>query len=277
MDRIIAKKIVSENIVRFEISTSIPVNEIKPGQYIILRIEKNDPDFPLPIIKTNAEQQTITVLVSLTDDSSRQLASLNAGSTHFELEGPFGYPTQIDHFGTVVCIGQESDILHLLAILPALRVAGNHIISVLSASTKEKIILQNEISALSHEVIVITEDGSCGVKGSICQVVGQLLRNNHVHQVFVMGSAKTIKETCSITTKYNIATQAVLHSRKPIKNGVHGIFRVSNCGNARSVCVDGFNFNAWYPSFDELIKRFGEATLELQGKGIELDQMNVSL
>ena len=275
MNRIIARKIVSENIVQFEISTSIPVNGILPGQYIILRMDQNETGFALPVIRTNVEKETITLMVSVTDDLTAQLASLRTGSTHFELKGPFGYGAHIENFGTVLCIGRGSGILLLLPVLKALRAAGNQVIAILSASSKEGIFLQNEISAVSDEVITITDDGTCGEKGSICQVAGQALKNNRIQHVFVIGSAKTIKQTCSLTTKYNIQTQAVLYMGNPIKNGSHGIFRVSNCGNVRSVCVDGYNFNGWYPNFDEMIKRFAEVDPQLQDKVNILNQTTV--
>lgn len=264
MNRIIARKIVSAINVKFEISTSMPVNEIQPGQYIILRMGQHETGFALPVIQTNSEKQTVSVMVSVNDDLTAQLADLPAGSTEVEIEGPFGYGANIEKFGTVLCIGRASGLLPLLPVLTALRAAGNQVITVLSASSKEEIILINEISAVSHEVILHTDDGSCGEKGSICQVMGQALRNNRIQQVFVTGPAKTIKETCLIAAKNNIPTQAVLYSGKPVRSGFHGIFRVTICGSARSVCVDGFNFNGWYANFDDMIKRFAGADVQLQ-------------
>lgn len=274
MNRIIARKIVSASNVKFEISTSIPVNEIQPGQYVILRMGQHETGFALPVLQTNSEKQTISVMVSVNDDLTAQLADLPAGSTQVEVEGPFGYGANIEKFGTVLCIGRASGLLSLLPVQTALRAAGNQVITVLSASSKEEIMLLNEISAVSHEVILHTDEGSCGEKGSICQVMGQALKNNRIQQVFVTGPAKTIKEACLITAKHNIQTQAVLYSGKPVRNGFHGIFRVSICGNARSVCVDGFNFNGWYANFDDMIKRFAGADAQLQEKVNILHQMH---
>jgi NAD(P)H-flavin reductase len=264
MNRIVTKKSISEDLVKLEIRTSIAVNNIQPGQYIILRMEENEPGIPLPVVKTNAEKETITVIVSVTDENNRQLANMNEGNSIFGIEGPFGYPAQIENFGTVLCIGRGPGIIALLPVLNSLRAIGNQIVTVLSAQSKDGIILENEIKAVSDEVITITDDGSYGEKESIYQVVGQVLRNNRINQVFVIGTAKTIKETCSHTTKNNIPTQAVLHLGKTVENGAHGIFRVSICGSGKAVCVDGFNFNAWYPNFEEMIKRFGSSELGIQ-------------
>jgi len=275
MNRILSKKYISDDLVKFEISTTMPLKTINPGQYIILKLKSIEVGYPLPVIKTNVEKETITLIVLVTDVCNRPLADLDAGSTHFEIDGPFGYPAQIQNYGTVLCIGRCSGIIPLLPVLNALRQDGNQVISVLSAPSKEGIILHKEINATSDEVIIITDDGTYGGKRNISQVLGQTLRSNPINQVIVMGSSFIIKETCSLTTKYNIQTQAGMYMEKPMQNGVHGIFKVSICGNAKSVCVDGFNFNAWYANFDEMLNRFGEGNLEIQSKVKVLNQTTV--
>jgi NAD(P)H-flavin reductase len=194
------------------------------------------------------------------------LTDLIVGSTLFGIEGPFGYPALIENFGTVLCVGRGSGIIALLPVLNSLRVAGNRILTILSARSKDEILLQDEIKAISDEVITITDEGSCGEKISICQAVGQVVRNNRISQVFVIGTAKTIKETCSHATKNNIRVQAILHIGRTVEHGAHGIFRVSSCGSGRSVCVDGFSFNAYYLNFEEMIKRFGSEEFDMTGK-----------
>jgi len=275
MNRIISKKYISEDLIKFEISTSKPVKDIKPGQYIIFKLEQSEEGYPLPVIKVDVEKETITLIVSVTDCCNRPLADLNAGSSNFEIDGPFGDPIEIENYGTVLCIGRGPGIVPLLPVLKVLHEAGNQVISILSAETNEGIILQNEINAASYEVIIHTDDGSKGEKGNICQVVEKVLKNNRINHVFVIGSAKAIKETCLLTTKYNIKTQAILHKGKPIKNGVHGIFRVTICGNVKSICVDGYNFNAWYPNFDEMLSRFGEMDLKIPARVSVLNEINV--
>ena len=257
MNRILTKKHISEGLVKFEIRTSISINNIKTGQYIIIRMQESDPGISFPVIKTNPEKSTITIIVSPSDENSRTLSRLIEGSCLPRIDGPFGYQAQIEDFGTVLCIGDEQGILALFPIISSLRASGNRIFTVLSAQTKDRIVLQNEMSAVSDELITITDDGSFGERATICQITGRVLRNNSINQVFVVGSGKTIKETCSHTIKNNIATQAFLHKQKTIEQGGHDIFKVSICGNEKAVCVDGFNFNAYYPNFEEMNKRFG--------------------
>ncbi len=257
MNKIIARKSISADLVKFEIRTSIALNEFEVGQYVILRIEKDDQGIPLTVLKTSPENESLTLIVYATDDYSQKLIGLNIGNEVYELEGPFGYQAKIENFGTVLCVGRGSGIAMLLPIITALRKTGNRVITILSSQTQEKIILENEVNALSEKVILHTDDGSIGAKASLCRIMEQTLRENRFNQVFTIGKARIIQETYSLTSKFNVPVQAVLYLGKPVKNGSHGIFRINGGGCAKAVCVDGFNFNAWYPNLEEMVKRFG--------------------
>lgn len=257
MNKIVAKRNISENLVKFEINASGTIRAIKPGQYVIFRIDENGPRIPLPILKVNNEREIITVLVHATDSGSRQLAAMNEGNSLFGIDGPFGIPVVHEDFGTVLCVGRGLGIVAMLPVLSSLRTSGNRVITVLSAQTKGGILLENEIHAISDEVIVLTEDGSWGEKGLICHAARALQAESTINQVFAFGSAKTIKETNSLTRKYNVPMQAVLFSGKTDESGLNSIFRVSICSDGKSLCVDGVNFNAYFNGYEELIQRFG--------------------
>jgi len=257
MNKIIAKKSLSEDLVKFEIRTPIAINEIKPGRYILLIVEKDEPGIPVSVVKTNPEKETITVLVHVADKYSQRLADLNQGSDIFAVNGPFGYPLPIEKFGTVLCVSRGCGIVMLLPILASLHAAGNRIITILSAQTQEGVLLQNEINAVSDEVIAITNNEISGEKSSLCQTLTQTLKTNKIDHVFVVGSATTIKNTCVHAIKYNVPTQAILYINKTTPKTGHDIYKVTVSGTSRAVCVDGYDFNAWYPNLEEMIKRFG--------------------
>jgi len=262
MNKIIGKRAVSEGFVRFEIKSSIAEKAIMSGQYIVLRNESGSAEIILSVLKSDKERGTIVLAVQVTNDSTRQLADLNVGNEIYEIDGPFGKPLKIENFGTVLCIGHGQGIVFSYPVLASLRAAGNRVLTVLSAQTKDRIVFETEIRAISDEVIILTDDGSYGEKDPFCHVVGKVIRNNRFDQVYTIGCAKTVKETFSLTQKYNIPTQAILHLGKTGKNRLSGIFNVNICGSAKSVCVDGLNFNAYYPNFEEMAKRFGNEYLE---------------
>lgn len=257
MNKIIAKKSLSVDLVKFEIRTPIATNEIKPGRYILLVVEKDEPGIPVAVVKTNPEKETVSVLVYAADKYSQRLAGLNAGSELFAVTGPFGYLLPVENFGTVLCVSRGPGAIILLPVVTALCAAGNRIVTILSAQTPEGILLQNEINSVSDEVIAITDNESSGEKGSFCRTLTQTLRSNKFDQVFVIGSASAIKNTCVHAIKYNLPTQSILYINKTSPKSGHGIYKVSVTGGSRAVCVDGYDFNAWYPNLEEMIKRFG--------------------
>lgn len=257
MNKIIAKKSLSEDLVKFEIRTPIASNDIKPGRYILLVVEKDEPGIPVAVVNTNPEKETVSVLVYAAEKYSQRLAVMNPGNEIFGINGPFGYPVPIENFGTVLCISRGPGVVMLLPVLASLHAAGNRIITILSAQTPEGILLQNEINAVSDEIVAITDNESSGEKGSVCQAIMQTLRTNKIDQVFVIGSATTIKNTCVHAIKHNIPIQAILYINKTALRTGHGIYKVSVSDTSRAVCVDGFDFNAWYPNLEEMIKRFG--------------------
>jgi glutamate synthase (NADPH/NADH) small chain len=274
MNKIIAKKSLSEDLVKLEIRTPIAANEIKPGRYILLIVEKDDPGIPVAVVKTNPEKETVSVLVSISDKYSQRLAELNPGNELFAVNGPFGYAVPVKNFGTVLCVSRGCGIVMLLPVLAALHASGNRIVTILSAQTPEGILLQSEINAVSDEVIAITDNESSGEKGSLCKAITQTLRTCKISQMFVVGSATTIKNTCVHAINHNIPTQAILYINKTnIKTG-HGIYKVSVSGTSRAVCVDGYDFNAWYPNLEEMIKRFGREE-EIPCKTILANESNI--
>jgi NAD(P)H-flavin reductase len=272
MNRIVTKKSISEDLVQLEIKTNIATSAIQPGQYIQIRMEESTPGISLPVLKSCSERETVTVLVSATNQASRQLSRLNAGSHLLALDGPFGHPAHISNFGTVLCVARGQSIVALYPLINALRKAGNSVVAVLSAKTGEGILLQDEINQLADRLQVITDDGSLGAQASVCSMVGQMVRSQRFEQVFVTGPAKTVRETCSHASKHKVPVQAVLHLQKLAEKGRHGFLNVSIWGSERAVCVDGTNFNAWFPNFEEMVKRFGgddseqKSVCEMQGE-----------
>lgn len=256
MNRIISRKNLSEELIRFEITTSVPLKDIRPGQYMIFKTEEEKPGIPLPVIKTNADRGTVVTIASASEEGSALLSNLQAGNSFYAISGPYGFAARVESLGTVLCIGRDGGIAALLPVLSALRAAGNRVVTILSAPSALEMPLEDEIRALSAELIVITDDGSYGLKSAVSAAVGQAMRRHSIKEVMVMGGARTIRDVFSVTTNYQVSTQAVMYTGRARGKGTHGIFRVSICGNARSVCVDGADFNAYYPNLEELVARF---------------------
>ncbi|MDO9613067.1 MAG: hypothetical protein Q7J86_00905, partial [Bacteroidota bacterium] len=186
-------------------------------------------------------------------------------------------PVKTENFETVLCIASGLGIVSMLPVLNSLRASGNKIIAVLSANSKEGILLETEIRAASDEVLILTEDGSLGEKGSICHALRKIQTDSAINQVFAFGSAKMIKESYSLTRRHNIPMQAVLYSGIADESGLNSIFRVIVCTDGKTLCVDGVNFNAYYNSFEEMIQRFGSKSGEENQSVEALQEANTTV
>jgi NAD(P)H-flavin reductase len=169
--------------------------------------------------------------------------------------GPLGKATHIENFGTVVCAGGGVGVAPLLPIVQALKKAGNRVITVLAARTKDLIILEEEMRASSDEVILMTDDGSSGRKGLVTVGVEEVILREKVDLCVTIGPAIMMKFVSLLTKKYEVPTQASLNTIMVDGTGMCGACRVTVGGKTKFVCVDGPEFDAHQVDFDEMIQR----------------------
>jgi ferredoxin--NADP+ reductase len=257
MNRIVGKKYLSENVVELEIEAPLIARKRKAGHFIILRIGEEGERIPLTIAKANENKGTICVIIQKVGVTSHKVAGLQIGDMITDLVGPLGVATHIQKVGTVICAGGGVGVAPLLPIVEALHGAGNRIISVLAARNKELIILEKEIRKFSDKLIIMTDDGSYGVKGLITQGIEDVITKEEIDLVVTIGPAIMMKFTSLLTAKYNIPTIASLNAIMVDGTGMCGACRVTVGGKTSFVCVEGPEFNAHEVDFDELLMRLG--------------------
>jgi ferredoxin--NADP+ reductase len=159
--------------------------------------------------------------------------------------------------GTVVCAGGGVGVAPLLPIVRAFHEAGNKVIVVLAARTKDLIILEEQMRESSDEVIIMTDDGSYGNKGLVTEGVESVIKREKVDLCVTIGPAIMMKFVSLLTQKYNIPTVASLNTIMVDGTGMCGACRISVGGKTKFVCIDGPEFNAHEVNFDELLMRLG--------------------
>ena len=188
-------------------------------------------------------------------ESSAKICSLNEGDYLRDVVGPLGQATHIEKVGTVVCCGGGVGVAPLLPIIRAFKEAGNRVVSVLAARTRELIILEEQVAKYSDEVIIMTDDGSYGQKGLITAGVEQVIQREPVAQVVTIGPAIMMKFVALLTKKYEVPTIASLNTIMVDGTGMCGACRVTVDGKTKFVCVDGPEFDAHKVDFDEMMMR----------------------
>ncbi len=257
MNKIISKRHFSENVVELVIEAPRIAASRRAGHFVIVRVDANGERMPLTISNADTEKGTITLVVQQIGVSSAKLCALNVGDSVADVVGPLGKATHIENFGTVVCACGGVGAAPMLPIAQALRKAGNRVITVLAARTKELIILEEQLAQYSDELIIMTDDGSYGKQGLVTQGIEEVIQREPVHKCVTIGPAIMMKFVSLLTKKYNVPTEASLNTIMVDGTGMCGACRVTVGGKTRFVCVDGPEFDAHQVDFDEMLKRLG--------------------
>ncbi|MDR1763517.1 MAG: sulfide/dihydroorotate dehydrogenase-like FAD/NAD-binding protein [Dysgonamonadaceae bacterium] len=255
MNKIVKKEFLSENVVKLVVEAPLIAKSRKPGHFVIVRVGKYGERIPLTIAESDLANGTITLIIQQVGKSSHKICSLNEGEFITDLVGPLGKATHIERFGTVVCACGGVGTAPMLPIAQAMKKAGNRVITVLAARTKELIILEKEMREVSDEVVIMTDDGSYGNKGLVTNGVEDVIKREKVDLCVTIGPAIMMKFVALLTKKYDIPTVASLNTIMVDGTGMCGACRVTVGGRTRFVCVDGPEFNAHEVDFDEMMMR----------------------
>jgi len=229
----------------------------KAGHFVIIRIGSKGERIPLTIVGSDAEKGTITIIVQKMGVSSIKLVNLEVGDYITDVVGPLGNATHVEKVGTILASGGGVGVAPLLPIVDAFKKAGNKVITVLAARTKELVILEEQIREFSDEVIIMTDDGSYGKKGLVTNGMEEIIKREKIDLAVTVGPAIMMKFVSLLTKKYKIHTLASLNTIMVDGTGMCGACRVTVGGKTRFVCVDGPEFDAHQVDFDEMLNRLG--------------------
>lgn len=255
MNKIVSKEYFSANVVKLEVEAPLIARSRKAGHFVIVKLGEKGERIPLTIASADTTKGTITLVIQAVGGSSRKICELNEGDYITDLVGPLGQATHIEKVGTVVCAGGGVGVAPLLPIVEAFHKAGNRVIVVLAARSKELIILEEQMRANSDEVIIMTDDGSYGNQGLVTDGVESVIKREQVDLCVTIGPAVMMKFVSALTKKYNIPTVASLNTIMVDGTGMCGACRITVGGKTKFVCVDGPEFDAHQVDFDEMLMR----------------------
>ena len=256
---IIKKEQLSENVFVMELKAELVARARKPGQFVIVGVsDEYSERIPLTIADADADKGTITLIFQRVGKSTAEMADLNVGDSLGYVAGPLGQPTHIEKFGTVVCVGGGIGNAPLLPIARAMKEAGNKVISIIGARTKELLILEDEFKEISDELIVVTDDGSYGRKALVTEPLKELCEGDDSPDlIVVIGPTIMMKFCCETTREFGIKTLVSLNTIMVDGTGMCGGCRVEVGGKTKFVCVDGPEFDGHQVNFDMMMKRLG--------------------
>ena len=255
--KIVSKEQLSEDVFTAEIEAPLVARARQPGQFVIISLNNEYAErIPLTIAGADPQKGTITLIWQRVGKTTAEMALLKPGDEIANVAGPLGKPTHIELFGTVVCVGGGIGLAPLYPIADALKKRGNTIISIIGARNKELLILEEEFTRMSDELIITTDDGSYGRKALVTEPLKEICqRDPKPDQAFAIGPAIMMKFCCKVTKEFDVPTQVSLNTIMIDGTGMCGGCRIEYDGQPKFVCVDGPEFDGHKVNFDLMMKR----------------------
>ncbi len=272
MYKIVDKKVMAEGTVcQLEVEAARVARKAKPGQFIVLRIDEKGERIPLTMAKQDLEKGTLTIIFQVVGKTTAHLATLEPGDALIDVIGPLGMPTHIKKYdGPVICVGGGTGVAVLYPITRGYKEAGNEVIGIIGARTKDLLILEEEMKGVTDDLRITTDDGSYGHHGFVTDVLKQILEErDDVKMVVGIGPVPMMRFVCKTTEPFNVPTTVSLNPIMVDATGMCGACRVTVGGKTRFVCVDGPEFDGHQVDFDELTQRL-RMYVEEEKKSYEL-------
>ena len=274
MKRIVRRReMAGGKMILNEIEAPVIARVAQPGQFVILRANEKGERIPMTIADTNPEKGTITVIFSVAGRSTALFKTLRVGDSYQNVAGPLGRPTEVEKVDTAICVGGGTGVAVLYPIAKKLKSLGSRVVSIIGARTEELIILQEEMNAVSDELLICTDNGSFGRNALVTDLLEEVLKRETPGIVVAIGPVPMMKRVSEITRPRNIKTIVSLNPIMIDGTGMCGSCRVEVEGVMLLACVDGPEFDGHKVNFDLLMQRLRayreEEQLALDAHGVK--------
>ena len=256
MARILEKRLIRKpDVFYFKIAAPLISQKAKPGQFVIVRLHERGERIPLSLADIDPSGGTISLIVMAVGKTTNEMVLLNAGDDILDLCGPLGQPTHIEKVGRIIIVGGGFGVAPLYPIARAFKAAGNEVVVIMGARSRDLLIYEEEMRAVADEVIVTTDDGSRGSKGLVTDVLVHQLTCKPAGLVVSVGPAIMMRFVAEATRPFGVRTVVSLNPIMVDGTGMCGGCRVTVGGKTMFACVDGPEFDGHLVDFDEMILR----------------------
>ena len=254
--KIVKKADLNSQIYLMEIEAPLVARKAAPGQFVILRIDEKGERVPFTIADFDKEKGTVTVIIQAVGKTTRDLSKLNEGDTILDFAGPLGIPTPLEGLKKVAVIGGGLGTAIAYPQAKKLKELGAEVTAISGFRSKEYIILEDEMNAVSDKLIITTDDGSNGLQGFVTDRLREELEAGEKYdEVIAIGPLVMMRAVCNLTKEYDIPTTVSMNPVMIDGTGMCGGCRVIVGGETKFACVDGPDFDGHKIDWDAAIKR----------------------
>ena len=257
MFSIVRKKNLNLSTCLLEILAPQIAKAAKPGQFIVLRIDETGERIPLTIYDFDKKAGTISLVAQKVGKTTNKLCLLKKNDHLIDLAGPLGRPAELADYKKVLFVGGGVGAAEVYPVARAFKKKGAGVTIIVGARTKDILILEEELRSLSDKFYITTDDGSCGQRGFVTDVLGEILKKETFDLIYAIGPLVMMQAVTRLTKAYGTKTLVSLNSIMVDGTGMCGSCRVKIGKEVKFTCVDGPEFDAELVDFEELIKRQG--------------------
>lgn len=213
----------------------------KPGQFLMIWIPRIE-EIPMSVM-INSKEGYAAVTIRKFGFGSTALFERKKGDL-IGLRGPYGKKFTIrKDYKKILIIGGGTGLVPLLRLASYISKKKIKSTIVMGARTKEEVFFEKLTSKIINEIgsllIVCTDDGSYGIKGSTVRVMSKLVRDDTFDCVYTCGPELMMKGVVELSNQNSLPVQASLERYMKCGIGICG----SCCLDSSLVCQDGTVFN----------------------------------
>ncbi len=260
MYKIITKKRLNPTVTMMKIEAPFVAKKAEPGEFIILRVDKNGERIPLTVAGYDREAGTVTIIFQTVGATTRLLSMKNEGDFIQDFVGPLGTPTKLDGLKDVCIVGGGVGCAIALPIARRLHENGCRVTSIIGFRSKDLVILEDEFSTCSDKLIVMTDDGSYGRHGNVCVPLNEMFSNGErFDEIITIGPLVMMKFVVETAKPTGIPCTVSMNPIMIDGTGMCGGCRLTLYRDGKRItkfaCVDGPDFNGYEIDFDEAMSR----------------------
>ena len=260
MYTIVSKKVLNPTVTMMEIDAPYVAKSCEAGQFIILRTDKDGERIPLTVAGYDRTAGTVKIIFQTVGATTLRLANMQVGDCLADFAGPLGKPTETDGLRDVCIIGGGVGCAIALPVAEKLKSLGANVTSIIGFRSQDLVILEDEFRKASDELYIMTDDGSYGERGNVCQPLNALLGSGKkFDKVIAIGPLVMMKFATLAVKPYGIPVDVSMNPIMIDGTGMCGGCRLTLNIDGKRVtkfaCVDGPDFDGYQVDFNEAMRR----------------------
>ncbi len=256
MYRIIEKRQLNPTVAFMSIDAPLVAKKAEPGQFIILRTDRDGERIPLTVAGFDREKGSVDIIFQVVGATTKKLSLMNEGDFLQDFAGPLGRKTELDGLKRVCIVGGGVGCAIALPIAKKLHASGCEVHSVIGFRSRELVLLEDEFRACSDSLEIMTDDGSYGKKGVVTAPLKTMLEQGEkFDEIITIGPLIMMKFVVETARPFGVKTVVSMNPIMIDGTGMCGGCRLTVGGKTKFACVDGPDSDGYEVDFDEAMMR----------------------